>query len=953
MPLLPRSRGLKFLPWIILALFLGACATTSTGPIEPVKSPNDDYSYRLLQLDNGMEVLLISAPNTLKAAAALAVGVGSGDNPPDRGGIAHFLEHMLFLGTDKYPDAAEYEEFITEHGGNRNAYTAFEQTNYFFDINAEHLEGALDRFAQFFIAPRFDVAYVDREKNAVQAEYQMGLKSDPRRGLDVLQEVMNQSHPYSNFAVGSLETLADRPDATIREDLLAFYAKYYSADAMRLVVLGAESLDELQAMVEPMFSPVPSHQREVEDIAEPFFAEGSLPMLVQVKPQATLRQLSISFPIDDYRDAYRVNPLSYLGNLIGHEGEGSLLSQLKAEGLAESLAAGSGLAWPGGALFSVEVTLTEKGVVEYERVLQLLFAYTDMLREEGPRRRLYDEQGQLAALGFRFREHGSPMGYVTGLAAGMEHYDPEDVLRGPYLMEDYDADMLAGLIDQIRPKRAMVTLTDASAEIDRVSVHYEVPYSTRALDAQTLSLAADDPAIAALHLPAPNKYVAEDVSLVDLPDAMPAIPEVALERDRIRIWFMPDDEFRVPKGVTYINFRSTEVGGTAEQAVLASLYTALLMDRVNEYAYPARLAGLNFSVYKHAQGISLRVRGYNDKQLMMVEQLLSDIQDASFDPQRFENIRADMIRSLENVVAKRPSGQVMDDLKESVLYGTWGEQARIEALQNVDQARLEAFAADFWRGTTAEALLYGNFPADTVDELAALLEAVVPQGPAPELPEPRVLKLLAGERAQYDVEVQHDDSVVAWYLQGAGKSWKDRAATGLTAQVMTSGFFQQLRTEQQLGYVVSAFAWSQNQVPGLVMLVQSPVADAPSVAAAMETFVQGVPGSLDEEQFERHKAALVSDILRPDKNIGQRAEFYWRSIAYRQLDFAGRQKVADAVEALTLEEWLAYFEQVFLDKRHSLAVVAPGKWGDLPDLGQRFDNAADIRAAHGAYRLGD
>ena len=79
-------------------------------------------------------------------------------------------------------------------------------------------------------------------------------------------------------------------------------------------------------------------------------------------------------------------PVAYLGNLIGHEGEGSLLSQLKAEGLAESLSAGSGLAWRGGSLFSVSISLTEAGAADYERVLQLVFAYTKMLRDEGPKR---------------------------------------------------------------------------------------------------------------------------------------------------------------------------------------------------------------------------------------------------------------------------------------------------------------------------------------------------------------------------------------------------------------------------------------------------------------------------------------------------------------------------------------------------------------------------------------
>jgi len=111
----PRQ-GLKALLCLIGAMLLASCATLSPSGVQPVKSPNDDYQYRLLTLGNKMEVLLISDPDTPKAAASLDVLVGSGDNPPGRAGLAHFLEHMLFLGTDKYPDAAEYERFITEHG---------------------------------------------------------------------------------------------------------------------------------------------------------------------------------------------------------------------------------------------------------------------------------------------------------------------------------------------------------------------------------------------------------------------------------------------------------------------------------------------------------------------------------------------------------------------------------------------------------------------------------------------------------------------------------------------------------------------------------------------------------------------------------------------------------------------------------------------------------------------
>ncbi|NQX89451.1 MAG: insulinase family protein, partial [Halioglobus sp.] len=917
----PRQ-GLQCLPCVLLFILVAACATTPDPDPQPVQSPNDDYRYRLLTLDNAMQVLLISDVGAPKAAAALDVYVGSADNPPGRAGLAHFLEHMLFLGTDKYPDAAEYERFITEHGGSHNAYTSFENTNYFFDVNAEDLPEALDRFAQFFIAPRFDAGYVDREKNAVQAEYQMGLKSDERRGLDVLQEVMNPEHPFSQFTVGSLETLADRPDGAVRDDMMAFYDRHYSANVMRLVVLGAQSLDELERLVRPLFSQVPNRHYTREQIEEPLLLPDQMPLYVALQPLATQRQLSISFPIPDYQDQYRTKPALYLGNLIGHEGEGSLLSQLKAEGLAEALSAGSGLGWAGGALFSVMVSLTDKGSQQPQRVLQLLFAYVDMLRREGPQDWLYAEQSKLAALSFRFREQVSPVGYVSALASGMQYYEPEDILRGPYMMDQYDEAVLAELLQQIRPGNALVVISKPSVTGDEVSQFYEVPFSRQPLDVDGLATEVDDVGVAAMQLPSTNEFIAADVSLVALPEAMPSVPAVALETDRQTIWYMPDDQFRVPRGVTYIKFRSPNAGQSAQQSARLALYTALLTDHVNEFAYPARLAGMNFSFGKHALGITLRMGGYTDQQPLLLRRLLEMIKTSRFSPNRFEDIRSDMIRKLQNTAAKRPSSQVVGDLNEALQYSVWGEPALIAALQATDLESLQDYIAVFWRDATAEALLFGNYPPAEVEQLAQALDDVLSKGVAPTLPEIRILKLAAGESLQYRVDVSHDDTVVAWYLQGAGDDWKDRAMAALTAQIMSSGFFQQLRTEQQLGYIVGVYSYPKWEVPGILMLVQSPVADATVVAESMQAFMQGLVASLDEAQFERHKVSLISDILRPDKNLAERAEFYWQSIARKQPAFDGRETFAAAVDALTLQSGTEAFNTVFMDRRHALQVVA-------------------------------
>jgi secreted Zn-dependent insulinase-like peptidase len=335
--------------------------------------------------------------------------------------------------------------------------------------------------------------------------------------------------------------------------------------------------------------------------------------------------------------------------------------------------------------------------------------------------------------------------------------------------------------------------------------------------------------------------------------------------------------------------------------------------------------------------------------------LFEVIQEEDFDPDRFNNIRNDIVRELQNTAAQRPSSQVMADLGEAILRRQWGEDALIGPLQDATLESMREHMATFWRNASAEVLVYGNYPSKVTDDLSRMLDDMLANSEAPARVPVEVLKLDAEASFQYQVDVPHDDSVVAWYLQGADNTWEDRTATGLTAQIMKSGFFQQLRTEQQLGYVVSAFSWNQQTIPGLVMLIQSPVADAPSVLAAMEAFLDAVPGDLTEEQFDRHKEALKREILRPHKNLGERADYYWSSILYQRLDFDGREQAAAALEQLSYEDWQAYFADVFLSGGYSLRVVAPGKWDLLPGDGEEpveaYDSAGQLKRDKPFYQL--
>lgn len=199
----------------------------------------------VIKLDNGLECLLVSDPSTDKSAAGISVRVGHLSDPENAQGMAHFCEHLLFMGTEKYPQENDYNEYLSRNNGQSNAYTAMDETVYYFDVHPPALPGALDRFAQFFIAPLFTDSCTEREILAVDSENKKNLQSDMWRQYQLEKSTSSRKHAYWRFGTGNKQTLWDDPvnqGRNPRSELLDWYAKHYSANVMKLVVLAKGKL---------------------------------------------------------------------------------------------------------------------------------------------------------------------------------------------------------------------------------------------------------------------------------------------------------------------------------------------------------------------------------------------------------------------------------------------------------------------------------------------------------------------------------------------------------------------------------------------------------------------------------------------------------------------------------------------------------------------------------------
>ncbi|MDX1605053.1 MAG: insulinase family protein [Candidatus Competibacterales bacterium] len=715
---MPYRVILRGLPLALLLLWL-----LPLWAAEPIQSPNDPRAYQSLTLDNRLQVLLVSDPETDKAAAALALEVGSIDDPPDHLGLAHFLEHMLFLGTEKYPEPGEYKDFLAAHGGSHNAYTAYEHTNYFFEVDADHLEPALDRFAQFFIAPLFTPRYVDNERQVVHSEYQSKLGSDGWRIRSAQQQALNPEHPASRFSVGSRETLADRPEAPIRETLIRFYRTHYSANLMKLVVLGKEPLPVLRRWVEARFAAVADHDAAPRLVDVPMFRDDQLPARLAVQSLEDERNLTLTFPLPPQRDAYRSKPAGYVAHLLGHEGEGSLLARLKQLGWASGLWAGLSADNRSEASFSVSIRLTEAGLEQADAIIERVFQARQLIERDGIEAWRYAEQRRLAEIDFRFQERGSAGAHARRLAANLLQYPVREVLRGPYLMEDFDPQAIRDLLARLTPDNLLVTLSAPVLDTDAVDPWFQVPYRLEPVATETLNAWRDPEPEPQLALPEPNPYIPERLVLRDLPPQPSAEPRLIRRRPGLALWHQQAVDFRVPRAEYYFSVRSPRANDSAAHAVLTELYVRSVEEQLSDELYPAALAGLNARLYRHMRGFTVRLSGYDEKQGLLLERIVATLREPAFEPERFARLVETLAAELRNAAQAPPYRQALHEIPDLLLDPSWTDAQRLEVLEDLDVADLRAFVPQLLARLELVVLAYGNLGTERAEAMTRTLES--------------------------------------------------------------------------------------------------------------------------------------------------------------------------------------------------------------------------------------
>lgn len=862
----------------------------------PKVSPFDDRDYRVLTLENGLQALLVSDPEADKAAASMNVRVGSAQDPDDLQGLAHFLEHMLFLGTEPYPQSDAYQQYISDNAGSHNAFTAQQDTNYFFDIEPSALPGALDRFSEFFLSPLFNADHLESERNIVHSEYMARIRDESRRENDVLNQLLNPENATTGFAVGSRDTLANpEGEATLRERVIDFYHRYYDANVMNLAVVAPQPLDELEALVVERFADIPDHDLSAPTIDAPLINPDTLPRYVERQSLQDRRQLRFYFPVPDPIDEYRTKPTQLIAHLLGDEGDGSLLSVLREAGLADGLSAGVGRGDGNEALFTISISLTPAGAERLDDIEASLFAAIEQIRDTGLAEWRYDEQKSLSEQAFRFQQHGAPQQEATRLSMNLSRYPVEDVQYAAYRMDGMDSERQQRYLDALTPDNMLRFYSAPDVESDTVS-----PWFNTLWKEQPPTAAGQ--ALSGLALPEPNPFIASDLTLQAGQDEQPS---ALIEAPTFTAWHMQDSRFNTPSVEWRVSLQHPSASYSAEEAVLTRLLAGWLNDSLNESLYPAWIAGQSFSAYAHARGMTLSFSGWRDGQTPLIEQALEQLQQADISASAFERVRYQLQREWRNAPQASLTGQASRALGEALLTPQWSTAELLEASQRLEKRHLENFRQRFLDDLYIDAMAVGNLNAEQAQEQANLIRgALTPRLTRDDIPPLTPLEV-SSESEILHPHSTREESLVLRYLQGRDTSVEEQARLSVLAQWLDTPFYQQLRTEEQLGYIVNAGYSPMLEAPGIGLIVQSPDVDSSTIAERMDAFMEAAEArlnTLSNGELAAHRQAVHDRLNQRDTSLPSMANRYWQATALDEVRFDRREQIAELALDVSVEE---------------------------------------------------
>jgi len=902
-------------------------------------------SVAKIHLKNGIEAYLISDPDAKHSATSVAVKAGAWNDPADYPGMAHFVEHVLFMGNKSYPEENGYSKYISECAGTYNAFTSTDRTIYTFSVNHDGFIGALDRLAHFFIDPLLCTSSIDRELLAVDQEHTKNIENDFWRQWMTLKEIGNPLHPNAAFSTGNASTLGGIPQDALRN----WYARHYTSDRIRVVVVSPLPTKQLIEHVVSRFSLVERSSSEQQSHTSELraFSNNQQGAMVYLKPVRDFKELSLAWELPpSFHHLDSDTTAGFLCYLLNSPHEGGLIDTLKEAKWIQEGRIGFDRYGNTEVFFSMSFSLTEEGIRNREKIIEKTFQTLAKINEKNPIER-FEEMQRLAFIRYQYQTRQNAYETVEFLAQKILDEDLSTFPEQTILPSAFAPDLFQELLEFLSPSTCSFMLTAdpklSGVETNRKERWMGAEYALIPFSKELLSNWSNHSA-SPISLPSTNPFIPEHLTLLPQ-DANPAsTPSAIIVNKQSKIYFLKDEFYQVPEITTIFRIHTPSIDGTAHYAVLSELFSNAFHDKLQPTLHMAKVAGLGASLVPGHHYLQLTLSGYSEKAPKLASILFASIKHLQISEERFGVLKELLTSAYANASKELPYLQGKELLDHLLISPAPTQYQKLKVIESLDYKTFSAFCQEVLRQAFVEGIIYGNCSKDEAINISSQLTAALDADMFPEsCLGKRKIRLLPKEDGPYLV-VESTGSMgkaALLAIQQGSSSHSTRAKQVMSGRFLQELFFDRLRTKQQTGYIVKA---KELDVEGQLLqlfIVQSSSHQPQELLARFDLFLDEINQEFDQlitqESFIKTRSMLVQELSLPPENLqGMASRFATLAFEYNG-DFAYYPKLVEQIQQLSYEEMKNFvMETLSRNNTRRLAILMEGTLpGKRPFIYQR------------------
>jgi len=869
-------------------------------------------------LKNGIKFILINDEHLEKSFVSVCLKVGSFNNPKSYDGIAHFLEHMLFMGSKKYPNENHYYTRLNELGGGSNAYTDIMETVYYFNVFDNGLEEIIDIFSRFFIDPLFDIDSVSREINAVDNEHKKNLNKDNWIKFQLLLYLSNLNSPINTFITGSLNTL-NKID--IREKMIEFYENFYNPDNISVCISSSKSINELYDIINKTFGNI-SNDRKSKNltIIKPFYSENinktyhlkSISNIYEISylweiPKQDLFLESKDFSIlDFFLSNSSVNSLTFYLNNLGYLK--NLYCEVKYEGI-----------------FYITLNLTSEGFNNINFIESCLNkAIQDFINSNIEEYARYFQKVNL--INFNTMKKTDTEILCNLLSVNHHYYDTKSVFESSYLIKEIKSneDYKKIFTDYLKSNNCLKIISSQNLDnFELINMNYinVKEYQTSYCEIPNINY---DVLIDKNfnNNDFTNNYL--DINLNDLLNK-----NILKESNDIPIlienrqWLGECSKFGEPMIYIWLQMNNNKYYDNSTNYILTKISCSILNYLVSVILYKPFEINYNITFEPNTltSSINIEINALNN--IEKLKELIEELENFIFNIEQnfvllsdnyIENLILSFKESYYNINYLN-SWEYSSFFVKNIVFDTeFSPNDIINSLQKINHLEIKNYIKDIFNNSALTSLIYGNLDYNKFNKILSKFSKFFKTNMY-QLP---LTKQLLNTTINHP-NINETSNCVSYYYYIGKFNPKDFILLNLSINILAQSFFDKLRTKHQLGYLVKMGISNFRDDYYIIQKIQS---NKPIhfIEDKINKFNNKIKNIISLSDFNNFIETFKNQLNEPDNTLEEKFYRYKPEISLRQFLFNRNQILLDYLPKISKSDIIDFSTQ-FINDSNKIKII--------------------------------